>query len=705
MFVLSVAIRFIIANRFPIHIECYPDELRYYRIAASIANGTGISVYNLQSNFQKILYSLFIVPACFFNDINIRMSIIFLTNSILMSSGVFFVYYISLQIIKKNIYRIIVCFMYLLFGYMTYTMTLISENLWIPFSLFIICLFIKIFQETSTKTSLVISICTGIILYFLYLSKEIALIFPIAYIIFCLLYSFIDKCRYNYFNYRYIVSFSCLALGFILPFFIMKISIFYGLGNSYNQQGIDALYGSDKIHYMYYSIVYFITNIFVMSYLLPVIISALYFDELDNLSKKIYIFITILLVISAITIAYTISIREDYPSLSPRAHTRYVAWLSIIYFILFFSLIEKKIHKNVSTIKKIFIFLPLVIFLPALYRGPSQGSNIDHTMFMLSNLSPNIIFLFTLFVIAMCYMCIYLFEIHKDKIVFLFIVVFIVTQFYDNMNAVNIQYSVYNTSKNEMADVKYIKKFVDSHQDDNFLLFDRFMSKELKIIDTFITEKNVFTTSIDIFKQDLEDVILESRPIESIFTGTYHKMKINYIILKDDFLAIESDNCLKIENIKTIGYNIYKIYDSMRSISIMRNYNIIFFGAKFNASTFINSGISVPENGFTWTDSKEVIFKPIRISEKKCMKSMNMKIIFDGVYNNSQSVIIECNNKIIYNGLVAHDMRSLKVPVTSNTDGIITLKFYFPDAVSPKMLGQSNDSRLLALSLKNIFFE
>lgn len=145
LFIISVLVRFFIANRFPLNIQCYPDELRYYHIASSIANGTGISIYNAATDFQKILYSLFLVPACTTSNISTKISLIFLTNSILMSSGVFFVYYLSKHFIRDNIYKIAICFIYLLFGYMTYTMTFISENLWIPLSLCVICIFYKLF--------------------------------------------------------------------------------------------------------------------------------------------------------------------------------------------------------------------------------------------------------------------------------------------------------------------------------------------------------------------------------------------------------------------------------------------------------------------------------------------------------------------------------------------------------------------------------
>lgn len=53
LFIISVLVRFFIANRFPLNIQCYPDELRYYHIASSIANGTGISIYNAATDFQK----------------------------------------------------------------------------------------------------------------------------------------------------------------------------------------------------------------------------------------------------------------------------------------------------------------------------------------------------------------------------------------------------------------------------------------------------------------------------------------------------------------------------------------------------------------------------------------------------------------------------------------------------------------------------
>ena len=87
-FAISVAIRFLIANRIR-NIVIIPDEYRYYLLASSIYTGKVLSIHNFPTEYQKILYSLFLSPAFAFDNIFLRFSVIALINSLLISSGIF----------------------------------------------------------------------------------------------------------------------------------------------------------------------------------------------------------------------------------------------------------------------------------------------------------------------------------------------------------------------------------------------------------------------------------------------------------------------------------------------------------------------------------------------------------------------------------------------------------------------------------------
>lgn len=716
LFIISVLVRFFIADRFPLNIQCYPDELRYYHIASSIANGTGISIYNAATDFQKILYSLFLVPACTTSNISTKISLIFLTNSILMSSGVFFVYYLSKHFIRDNIYKIAICFIYLLFGYMTYTMTFISENLWIPLSLCVICIFYKLFQFqelNDKKYILIFNLTAGISSYIAYLCKEIALIFPLAYIILLLVWVIIKKHHGKPQYSNYINQILVFSTGFTIPFILLKLTLFTGLGNSYHQQSLDALAGEDKIYYLSYGTVYFLINILLMSYILPAIAPIFCFSRLSYSTKKFYIFIWILILITAAIISYTITIREDYPSLVPRVHTRYIAWITILFFIIFVHLIEQNLIRINHNYSILFIFILTILFLPLLYRGIGKGSTIDNTIFIFSNMSLNEIFSTMCLIVVFSSISMYFIESKGKIICTAFIIILIFIQTYDNYHGIELQKNTYKTRIEDYNEAIAIKNFIEYNNNCNFLLFENFLSKNSKILDTYLTNKNVLTSSLE--KINVTDGIsLEGINIPVIWSDkqkqTYKKQKIDYIILKTPAFAITSSNCILVNNINISRYNIYKILDSNKPIFISESYldkdqKIFFSGSLWNADEYIKNGIFSSEKDFTWSIGNEIVFKKIKIGKEQKSIEYKMRISLFGIYTDKQTITILCNNRSIYKNIIDNKTKNIDIPVITDEKGYLHLRILLPDAISPKARGESEDNRSLAIALKSISFE
>ena len=712
LFVVSTFIRFFIANRFPLSIQCYPDELRYYHIASSMANGTGISIYNASTDFQKILYSLFLIPACMFSDIDTRFSLVFLTNSILMSLGVFFVFYLSKHLIHSMVYRIIVCLMYLLSGYMTYTMTFISENLWIPLSLGILCVFYKLFQHqeiNDKKSTLIFNLLAGLLSYAAYLCKEIALVFLVSYAIYHLIWIAVEKYWNKNIQYgNHINQILVFSMGFIVPFLLVKVTLFTGLGNSYHQQSLDALRGEDKIYYLCYGVIYFITSILIMSYVLPSFVPMFNFSKLNCRVKKFYVFIWILLLVTAIVVAYTITIREDYPSLVPRVHTRYIAWIPILFFIIFVHSIEQNFNKVMCNCYKIYIFISITIFMPLLYRGIGSGSNIDNTSFVFSNMSLNSIFFITCFIFIFSSMSIYFLESRRKIVCAIFTIFIVFTQIYDNYHGIKLQNNQYKIQIEEHNEAIAIQKFIAANRNDNFLLFENFLSKDSKILDTYLTDKNIYMSSFKKINTS-NDIVLEDINIPVIWGDTYKKQKIDYIILKKPSSAVESSNCVKIENDSISRYALYRILDSSRPISFFESYldkdeKIIFVGSLWNADKYIEKGISNNENKFTWSVGNEIVFKRIKIGKEKNTTKYKMNILLDSIYTEKQDIVITCNNIAIYKNTIDNKIKNIVLPVSTDENGYLNLRILLPDAISPKSRNGSEDNRILAIALKNISF-
>lgn len=182
IFALSTLIRFILGD-FPRRIRVYYDELLYHMIAENIGTGRGLTLHNLPTNFQKILYSLYLAPVfAITGNKGIQMHLIALFNAVAMSSGVVPVYLMSRDLIKDRKRIFALCVLYTLISDMTYSMTLMSEVTYLPVGLWCIWFFYKIivFEGSLGRRSL-LSVGAGTALFVMYLNKDSAPALLLAY--------------------------------------------------------------------------------------------------------------------------------------------------------------------------------------------------------------------------------------------------------------------------------------------------------------------------------------------------------------------------------------------------------------------------------------------------------------------------------------------------------------------------------------------
>ena len=184
-FVLSVVIRFHFTNYAKV-IAVYPDELRYLGIARNIARGNGLMLHHIASDFQKILYSLMIAPVFLVpTTVHRQIQLIGLLNCIYMSLSMIPVYLLTEEIFEKNRYKkaflVFMPVFILLMPDFAYTMTFMSEVIFMPLSLLFIYLIYKIFSTDRSDIRIGLNVAAGVLLYILYMNKEISLYFLIAY--------------------------------------------------------------------------------------------------------------------------------------------------------------------------------------------------------------------------------------------------------------------------------------------------------------------------------------------------------------------------------------------------------------------------------------------------------------------------------------------------------------------------------------------
>jgi len=130
----------------------------------------------------------------------------------------------------------------------------------------------------------------------------------------------------------------------------------------------------------------------------------------------------------------------------------------------------------------------------------------------------------------------------------------------------------------------------------------------------------------------------------------------------------------------------------------------IFFDAEhFNAADYMVSGLSVPENwGGTWTNGKEA--RLIAYIDEDVRSDLTLELNSLGTFHGPQRMIVTCGEQILFDE-VHTDISiptKISIPLACVQDKELELVFHFPNAISPKSIGESEDERELAFALSSL---
>ena len=337
LFVFSFTIRLLISFwTGPMLETTYPDEIRFFDIARSLAQQGQFLVRGLPTTFQKILYPLFIAPAFLLTDDQIvQVNIIRVINCLLVSSTVFPVLLLAKKLTSnKNVTLISLLFTVTLPD-MAYSATFLSEVLYMPLVVWLFYFAYCAMAEQRQSKRLVYASILGLAIYLVYLTKEIGAAFMIAVV----MVFAVDTIRHRQNMVQNALSAFTLSAAFFVLFLAMKLTLFQGMGNTYNtevynQVNLSALSSPTVFFYLIYSAFVLFIATLLSFYAAPVFLTLHGFDAMKEENKRIYLFSAFSLVIMVGAIAYTISIREDMGELVPRLHMRYIAPLVIPLMIL-----------------------------------------------------------------------------------------------------------------------------------------------------------------------------------------------------------------------------------------------------------------------------------------------------------------------------------------------------------------------------------
>lgn len=302
-------------------IDVLPDELRYLDITRSLAYDGTLAIRGDGSSFQKILYPLFLLPAMLTPDPVMQVEVISILNCFYACSLVFPVYFLGKRLFNSPTPVLACVVLSAAFPEICYSATFMSEVIYVPLTLWL-TLTLWSFLDSPRELSVWKAPLCGALCFAAYLTKEVALSFLLAGLILMLL-SLRKTTRQE--KTTVLLNLALFLAGFCLPFAILKLTIFSGMGNSYNQMSLDVLNSMYTILYGFIALGANYTYLLVGFCILPLLVPLLYFRYLTDQDKTLTVLMYLCLVICFITVVYSISIREDIGYTYIRQHLRYLS--------------------------------------------------------------------------------------------------------------------------------------------------------------------------------------------------------------------------------------------------------------------------------------------------------------------------------------------------------------------------------------------
>lgn len=618
LFLVSVGVRFYFAD-FSKHLFVYYDELRYLSQAESIAEGNGLAIYNSQSMYQKIFYSLLLAPAYLFSDRVVSIRIVTLINVCLMSSGIIPIWLIGKKLLSSVGLRLLVCAIYLMGSDMVYSITFMSENLYIPMAIWLIYFLDCLFVCNTCKKRTIYAILIGMYIYAMYLTKEIALVFLIVIpMLRCMDYMYTRiQCDEEEKVYSADVFLECIGIiaTFLVCHLLFKSTLFAGWGNSYNQMSMDVLFQDGRARYALYGFVYYICTCIVAFGVLPILVPLMKFNELSHKEKRLYVLLILLVLGTAATVSYTITIREDFGQAyqnTPRAHIRYISYAMWPLLILFFSQLRKKGDSSLRTkLKSVLLTGVLGLIFVMFWRGAFDDSSVDQTFVTyLLGLPENYLLLFCLILVIFTMLSLLAFDRWKRGVIVVFLIFFCATQVWNNVVKIQKYQNSYRATDEELSSVMELGEFISQNQQSNFIVITDNLEKNMRLLDTYVNYKNMYMISwscINQMQQSRESIQYED--LECRYNG------ISYGLQAGDYVVIETNGSIVFDDPRyaaVLSNAFYTVYD-IRGAQIVprfRDLSILVNGENVYTPNTYWPFYSQEENGTTSTGAKALVYGP-----------------------------------------------------------------------------------------------
>lgn len=529
----SVILRFLLGDFYPRTINCYPDELLYMSLGESLWNHHNIQVFHMASYFKKVGYPLLLSPAFAISDIRLRGTVIALINAFAISLGVFPLYGLARRILSRKRDILFCVILYLISPSMTYSMTYMSENLSISLSMLFLYLVYRFWEEKEKGKKLWIGILIIAVMILSYVTKNVAMVFPVALVMAVLTDWLLKKDAKK--RKPAIVA---MAVVFALAIWAGCVKFF--------PAGI-----LEKGGYVLFGFAFFVVLSVLGFCVIPVLLPGIGYERLEEKAKKFYLLLVYILLITAAVVACMIYTTEDYPSLMPRAHLRYVEFLFVPFVLMTMHLLEKE-ERTLSKRKTWIAFGVWAVVLLLVFGGFS-GQTVDQTMLFYWQLiarggrdfSVVSVKILSVIVIGVFALVLALYDRNRKVFERLLCLGLVVMSLGNGMLSVYVQYKTHTHTPQETLEAEQLRDFVQSHGEDNFL----------------VLEPEQYCELIDTFLMDCENVRTGMEPAVTQIKEEFRKPSdISYALVYGAEYQVDKDNPC-IASYPNLGYALYSVKD------------------------------------------------------------------------------------------------------------------------------------------------
>ncbi len=578
VFWISVIVRTVLGCYYPRTVNCYPDEALYLSAAASLWNQHKVLAFNLPTDFGKIGYSLLIAPAFAFSNLRLRTMVIGFISALTMSMGLFPVNALAKKLLQEERFRRWSLLFYALSATMTYSMTYASEVLFIPVMVLLIYLIYQLLTDAwQGKKKLLMLGVTVLVWLFAYLVKELVLVIPVALVLYFVTDHLLgwrhrkemkkdSAAQEKKQTWKYLLALLLMAVACI------GIYLFSNAGTQYYQLGFDLTLLQERFWYLLYGTLFFIVSTLIAFLFLPILYPVIFGEVMEENARKLCLFLVYVIVITAAVVSYTIYIYEDYPSLTPRAHIRYVEYLFVPFLILLFHLLEQK--RPAFALRHVLVLAAVLGLCLFTFVG-FNGQTIDHTMLFFVQLFSQDGHTFLTFKARLCVMLLivavaiftYLFYNKSKFFITLLLSGILIVSLGNNILSTYVQYKTHTHTQAETAEAEQVCDFVRAHADVGIGVLEPVTHEEL--LDTFLIDcDNVRTIGIaggwyfalaqgDMAKYGL---CTEGEVAKNVMYEP--PQMLDYILVSNGAYTIEeTDAMTQVAEYPNLGYTLYQLKD------------------------------------------------------------------------------------------------------------------------------------------------